>query len=80
MSVGHARVLAALHAIDSHCPRRRTAQGPVPRAAPLSWKAGNRLRIFTPAQALEGEDLRRFLEVHAELVQLTSKMQSILGE
>lgn len=46
----------------------------------LSWKARNRLRIFSPAQALEGDDLRRFLEVHAELVQLTAKMQSILGE
>jgi hypothetical protein len=46
----------------------------------LSWKAGNRLRIFSPAEALEGEDLKRFLEVHSELVQLTSKMQSILGD
>ena len=46
----------------------------------LSWKAGNRLRIFAPAEALEGDDLKRFLEVHAELVQITSKMQSILGE
>ena len=46
----------------------------------LSWKAGNRLRIFPPAEALEGEDLRRFQEVHAELVQITAKMQSILGE
>ena len=46
----------------------------------LSWKAGNRLRIFSPAEALEGEDLQRFLEVHAELVQITNKMQSILGD
>ncbi len=46
----------------------------------LSWKAGNRLRIFPPAQALEGEDLRRFQEVHDELIELVAKMQNILGD
>jgi hypothetical protein len=46
----------------------------------LSWTATNRLRIFSPAEVLEGEDLRRFQEAHAELTQLVSKMASILGE
>lgn len=46
----------------------------------LSWKAGNRLRIFPPAQALEGEDLRRFQEVHDELIELVARMQNILGD
>jgi hypothetical protein len=46
----------------------------------LSWKAANRLRIFPPAQALEGEDLRRFQEAHAELKDIVAKMASILGD
>ena len=46
----------------------------------LSWKASNRLRIFAPAQALEGDDLQRFHEVHAELMQVIAKMETILGD
>ncbi len=46
----------------------------------LSWKASNRLRIFPPAEALEGDDLRRFQEAHDELKVLVAKMASILGD
>ncbi len=46
----------------------------------LSWKAANRLRIFPPAEALEGEDLQRFLEVHDEFRQIVARMGNILGD
>ena len=48
----------------------------IPGAA---WTAANRLTIISPAQALEGADLQRFLEAHDKLTDLLDKMRKVLG-
>ena len=39
----------------------------------------NQLRIFPPARALDGADLKQFLDAHAVVVETLKKMEEILG-